>query len=255
MQFRPAKKTLIYHLISIIHQQIALQGCFGFVLNAKEIYAEFIGTFILVFAITAAIVGSVSLTATFGALNLLPVAFAAGLALAVLLYSLGPISGGHFNPAVTIGLIWAKKFPAAKGGAYIIAQILGAALASLLVWVIAPNAGLGTTTAGTFGTVSAVLMEIIATALFLIVILSVTAKKSDSSHAPLAIGFYLLAAHLFAIPFSGASLNPARSFGPALISVIFEPGPAMGQLWIYIVGPVAGALLGAWIYRKALEGK
>ena len=223
--------------------------------DSREIYAEFIGTFILVFAITASIVGSVQLTGGFGAFNLLPVALTAGLTLAVLIYSFGAVSGGHFNPAVTIALTWLGKFPKAKSIPYIIAQILGAVLASALLWIIAPSAGLGPTTAGSFGTIGAVLMEIIATALFIIVILSVTAKKSDASHAPLAIGFYLLAAHLFAIPFSGASLNHARSIGPAFISELFAPSEALWQLWIYIVGPIVGALLGALIYKKVLEEK
>ncbi len=215
----------------------------------KDYIAEFFGAFALVFAITTAIVGTVSLTSTFGILNLIAVALTAGLALAVLIYAFGSASGGHFNPAVTIGLWYAKKFPANKVVPYIVSQLLGAMVASLALWVVVRESKLGATTAGTFGTTSAFLIEVFATALFLIVILSVTSNKKTESHAPLAIGFYLLVAHLYAIPFSGASLNPARSLAPAL----FEGGIPFAQLWIYIAGPIVGALVGAIIFRRLLE--
>ncbi|HZX34279.1 MAG TPA: aquaporin [archaeon] len=214
----------------------------------KDLMAELIGTFALVFSITATIAGTLSITGTFTLLNLLAIAFTAGLALAALVYSLGPFSGGHFNPAVTIGLWAAKKFPRQKVIPYISAQFLGGIIASIVLWVITSDKVLGATTAGSFGVLSAVLVEIIATALFLIVILSVTSGK-DSSHAGLAIGFYLLVAHLYGIPFSGASLNPARSLGPALLG----GGTTLSQLWIYFVGPVVGAVLGAMLFRRFLE--
>src|SRR3989344_5889502 len=190
----PQKAKYKYPLIHLFLKSAAILQEVFWMKNGREIYAEFIGTFILVFAITASIVGSVEFTATFGALNLVAVALTAGLTLAVLIYSFGSVSGGHFNPAVTIGLWYAKKFSANKALHYIIAQILGAIFASTILWGILPKdsafqAGLGATTVGAFGTATAVLMEIAATALFLIVILSVTSKKNDSSHAPLAIGF------------------------------------------------------------------
>ncbi len=215
----------------------------------KDYIAEFLGTFALVFAITTAIVGTVSLTGTFGILNLIAVALAAGLVLATLIYTFGSASGGHFNPAVTIGLWYAKKFPANKVIPYIVSQLLGAIFASVSLWTIVKSNSLGATTAGTFGTTSAFLIEVFATALFLIVILSVMGNKKTESHAPLAIGFYLLVAHLYAIPFSGASLNPARSLAPAL----FEGGIPFVQMWIYIAGPIVGALIGAIIFRRVLE--
>ncbi len=219
--------------------------------DMNGIFAEFAGTFILVFAITSAIAGSMQLTEGFGALNLLVVAFTAGLALTVLINTFGPVSGGHFNPAVTIGLWFAEKFPKEKVPAYLAAQFLGGILASAALWGIVQNGALGATTAGNFGVVSAALMEIAATAIFMLVILTATGKKADAGRAGLTIGFCLLAAHLFAIPFSGASLNPARSLGPAL----FAGGRALLQLWVYFVGPVAGAIIGALAYRRIFEKK
>ncbi|MBI4210002.1 MAG: aquaporin [Candidatus Diapherotrites archaeon] len=213
----------------------------------KDVLSEFFGTFVLVFAITASIVGSLSLTGgDFGALNLIAVALTAGLVLVTLINTFGQSSGAHFNPAVTIGLWASRRFEGRKVLTYIAAQFLGALLASASLWAIAQSASIGATTAGKFGTASAALVEIIATAIFMVVILSATSKKADSGHAGLTIGFFLLVAHLFAIPYSGASLNPARSLGPA----VFAGGKAIEQLWIYFLGPVAGAVLGAIIYMK-----
>jgi len=215
----------------------------------KDYLAEFIGTFALVFAITATIVGTVGVNSGFGVLNLLAIAFTAGLVLMVLIFTFGPLSGAHFNPAVTIGLWFAGKFQKKKVIPYLIAQFAGGLAASLALWVLVFDPNLGATTAGSYGTTTALLAEIVATALFLIVILSVTGRKESQSHAPFAIGFYLLVAHLYAIPFSGASLNPARSLGPAL----FDGGTALNQLWIYFLGPVIGALLGAIIYQMLMK--
>ncbi len=219
--------------------------------SMKDIMSEFLGTFILVFAITAAITGSLQLTESFGALNLLIVSFTAGLVLMALINTFGPISGAHFNPAVTIGLWFAGKFPKEKVPKYLAAQFLGGIAASAGLWMIVQNQNLGPTASGNFGTVSAALIEIIATAIFMIVILCATSKKADANRAGMTIGFFLLVAHLFAIPYSGASLNPARSLGPAL----FAGGKAFAQLWIYFAGPVAGAIIGAMVYRKIFEKK
>ncbi len=217
---------------------------------AREIFAEFAGTFTLVFAITAAIAGSLSFTGSFGPINMVIVSITAGLTLAALVYALGPVSGGHFNPAVTIALAAVKKFDLEKVPGYLIAQFGGALIASAVLLLLVSKSGFaGQTTVGSFGLLPGLAMETIASAVFVIVILSVTSKKNTSGHAGLAIGFYLLAAHLFAIPFSGASLNPARSFGPAVIG----GGLAFAQLWIYFAGPIIGGLVGALIYRKALE--
>ena len=217
----------------------------------KDYIAELLGTFTLVFAITATIVGTTDLTGSFGITNLLAVAFAAGLVLTVLIYAFGSVSGGHFNPAVTIGLWFAKKFPKKKVLPYLVAQFAGGILASLALWIIVIDSSLGATTAGSFGTTAALLMEIIATAIFMVVILSVSGRKDAMSNAGLSIGFYLLVAHLFAIPFSGASLNPARSLGPAL----FSGGAGMRQLWLYFVGPIVGAIVGVLIFQHLMKKK
>lgn len=211
----------------------------------KDLGAELFGTFALVFAITTAIAGSLALTESFGVLNLIVVAFTAGLTLVVLVNTLAQYSGAHFNPAVTIALWATGKFPTKKSVLYLVAQFAGGILASIVLWIIVQHGNLGATTAGPYGTVSAVLTEIIATAVFMFVILSATGKKADANHAGMTIGFFLLAAHLFAIPFSGASLNPARSLGPAL----FAGGKAMWQLWVYFVGPIVGAIIGAFLYK------
>jgi len=152
----------------------------------RDVLAELIGTFILVFAITTAIVGSLAVTGTFTAMNLIIIAFTAGLVLITLVYTFGSISGGHFNPAVTLGLLVAGKFPAKKVVPYLSAQFIGGILASIALWFIVGSSVLGATTAGSFGLNAALFVEIIATALFLIVILSVTSKNEN--HAGLAIG-------------------------------------------------------------------
>src|SRR3989344_1489705 len=210
----------------------------------KELLAELIGTFILVFAITSTIAGTLSISATFGLLNIIAIALTAGLALAAIAYSFGQFSGGHFNPAVTIGLCAAGKFPAKSVPSYLIFQFLGAMLASIALLLLAGPGQPGATTAGNFGLGAALAVETVATALFVIIILSVTKNKENANHAPLAIGFYLLVAHLYAIPFSGASLNPARSLGPALLT----GGAALSELWIYFAGPILGAIIGALIF-------
>lgn len=213
----------------------------------RDVWAEFIGTFVLVFAITSAITGAL----TFGGnLFYLAVPLTAGFVLCGLVYALGRQSGAHFNPAVTFALFLDKRFPAGKVLPYFVAQVLGALAASIALLAMAGPGGLGVTTPGSFGTGSALLAEILGTALFVTVILSVTAKKSPhQDHAGLAIGLTLAAVHFAFIPFSGASVNPARSIGPALLSA--NPS-ALSSLWVYLVGPLVGAWLGAYLYHKRL---
>ncbi len=221
----------------------------------KDLVAELLGTFGLVFAITATIMGSLALTQGFTLVNLVAIAFTAGLVLAVLAYTFGPLSGGHFNPVVTLALWIAKRFPANKVVPYLLAQFVGGLLASLVLFAMIGGNSLGATTVGGFGLNAALIFEVIATALFLIVILSVTNEKSPSAHhAALAIGFYLLVAHLSGIAFSGASLNPARSLGPAVVPVLLGKagGTALEQLWVYFVGPVLGGVLGSLVYTFLL---
>ncbi len=219
----------------------------------KELIAEFLGTFTLVFAITAAVGTSLALTTNFTAFNWLGVSLTAGFVLTALVYAFGGVSGGHFNPAVTIGLWAAKRFPMQQVPGYLAAQFAGALVASGMLWFLVGRADLlGATTAGMFGVVPAIVFEGIATALFVLVILGATDKKALApGQAGIAIGGFLLVAHLMGLLISGSSLNPARSFGPAILA----GGQAMGQLWIYFVGPILGAVVGGFIYRYGFEAQ
>ncbi|MBI4175593.1 MAG: aquaporin [Candidatus Aenigmarchaeota archaeon] len=217
-------------------------------MTGKKYMAELAGTFILTFVITAAVVSSKAISGgPFGIGGMIAVGLAAAIALIAVVYSIGHISGAHVNPAVTIAMWASGKMKARDVLPYIVAQLVGATIAGLFLWAVAgPAYGLGETTAGMFGTRGALGMEFLATAMLVFVILAVTAKGSE--HAGLVIGLYLGAAQLFAIPFSGASLNPARSFGPAVLA----GGQAWSQLWIYFAGPIIGAIIGLLAYRVFL---
>jgi aquaporin Z len=165
-------------------------------------------------------------------------------------YSMGPISGGHFNPAVSVGLALAGRFEWNKVAGYVIAQCAGAILASILLMVAAGGTGfgLGQTTVGSFGVMGALVMEALLTFLLVLIILGTTSKQAAAGFAGLPIGLYLGAAQIVGIPYSGASLNPARSLGPAL----FVGGSALVELWIYVAAPLVGGVLAALVY-KAFE--
>ena len=178
-------------------------------------------------------------------------------------YAIGNISGCHINSAVTIGMLVAGKIKAGEALAYILAQFTGAVLASFVLmmimkgmpgfemgeWALGAN-GWGEGYQNGFNTTSAFIAEVVLTFLFLFVIFGATSKWGISSMAGLAIGFTLVLIHLFAIPITGTSVNPARSFGPA----IFAGGKALSQLWMFIVAPCIGAALAAFVW-KALDKK
>ena len=225
--------------------------------NVKKWSAEFIGTFWLTFGGC----GSAVLAAAFPQLGIgfYGVALAFGLTLVTGIYALGPISGGHFNPAVSLGLVVGGRFKASELPGYVIAQLLGAIAAAAVLYVVAtgkPGAelggfasnGYGEHSPGGYGLVSALVIEVVLTAIFLIVILGATAKRAASGFAGLAIGLCLTLIHLIAIPVTNTSVNPARSTGPAL----FAPSWALSELWLFWVAPLAGAALGALIYRTLL---
>lgn len=225
--------------------------------NVKKWSAEFIGTFWLTFGGC----GSAVLAAAFPQLGIgfYGVALAFGLTLVTGIYALGPISGGHFNPAVSLGLVVGGRFKASELPGYVIAQLLGAIAAAAVLYVVAtgkPGAelggfasnGYGEHSPGGYGLVSALVIEVVLTAIFLIVILGATAKRAASGFAGLAIGLCLTLIHLIAIPVTNTSVNPARSTGPAL----FAPSWAVSELWLFWVAPLAGAALGALIYRTLL---
>jgi len=216
----------------------------------KSYFAELLGTFILVFIGTGAVVTALSIGNGLTVPGILLIGLTFGLTLATIIYALGPISGAHLNPAVSIGAWVAGKFKGKHLIPYIVMQLLGAVIASFFILIILGTSfGIGANTVGAFGKQSALIAEFILTMLFMIIILRTATE--DNSHAALAIGFYLAVAHLFAIPVSGSSLNPARSFGPAIVI----GGEALSQLWIYFVAPIFGAIIGALIFKVFLEKK
>jgi aquaporin Z len=232
-------------------------------LSAK-IVAEFIGTFALVlFGTGAAVLAGHDTAAGLSGLGLLGISLAFGLSLVALCYAIGNISGCHVNPAVTIGMLVAGRIKAADAVAYIIAQLIGAALASFVLmsilkgmpgfemgeWALGSN-GWGEGYQNGFNTSSAFLTEAVFTFLFLFIIIGATSKWGNTTMAGLAIGLALALTNLAAIPVTGASVNPARSFGPA----IFAGGKALSQLWLFLVAPVAGAIIAALVW-KALGKK
>ena len=221
----------------------------------KELGAEFIGTFTLVTAVCGAALFSAP------SAGLVAVAFAVGLSVLAMAYAVGPISGGHFNPAVTLGLVAAGRCPAGKAIPYIIAQVIGGAAAAAIFYVIlqgAPAAGkwntflaISNTYGGSgFTMMSAGLIEVVITALFLIVITGATSERAAPGFAPIAIGLALVLFHLVSIPVSNASLNPARSTATAIIAGT----DALQCLWLYWVAPIVGGVIGGLV-GKSLYAK
>ena len=221
--------------------------------------AEFFGTFWLVLGGC----GSAVLAAAFPnvGIGLLGVALAFGLTVLTMAYAVGHISGGHFNPAVSIGLWAGGRFPAAKVVPYAIAQVLGAIAAGGVLCVIASGAagfdvsqgfasnGYGAHSPGGYSMTAALVCEVVMTAFFLIVILGSTDSRAPAGFAPLPIGLALTLIHLVSIPVTNTSVNPARSTGVA----VFVGGWAVEQLWLFWLAPIVGAILGATAY-KAIAG-
>lgn len=216
----------------------------------KALGAEFIGTFMLM----ASILGSAfySFAAPAGAAGILGVAFSIGIVVMAMARSIGHISGGHYNPAVTVGLAVGGRFPVAHVLPYIAAQLLGAASCCGVFSLIGGGIG-GTYAANGFGDLSMLkvglqgvfVIEVVMTAFFLIVIMGATRPGSPAGFAPLAIGLALTAIHIMSIPISNTSVNPARSFGPA----IYAGGEPLAQLWVFFAAPILGAIIGALIYN------
>jgi len=217
-------------------------------MKIKALGAEFVGTFML----TASVLGAAfySFGAPSGAAGILGVALSIGITVMVMARAIGHISGGHYNPAVTLGLVAGGRFPAADALPYIVAQCLGA-IAATAVFAAIGNAP-ATYAANGYGSLSMInasltsvfLIEALLTAFFLIVIMGSTRANAPAGFAPLSIGFTLTAIHLMSIPVSNTSVNPARSLGPA----IFAGGEALMQLWVFWAAPIIGAVVGALIY-------
>lgn len=223
-------------------------------MKTKALAAEFVGTFMLM----SSIYGSAfyAFGAPAGAAGIVGVAFAIGLTVMALARSIGHISGGHYNPAVTIGLVAGGRFEMSDAFSYIVAQCLGA-LAAGFVFQIIGNAG-ATYAANGYGELSMLkssmlsvfVIEVVLTAFFLIVIMGSTRRGSTPGFAPLAIGMTLTAIHLMSIPVSNTSVNPARSLSPAVMSSLYGTSDlALGQLWLFWVAPILGAVIGALLYR------
>ncbi|MCD5347743.1 aquaporin [Agromyces sp. S2-1-8] len=226
--------------------------------TGKKLTAELLGTFILVFGV----IGTAIFSAADG-VGLLGVAFGLGLSVVVGIYAFGPISGGHFNPAVTLGLAIAGRFAWRDTLGYIVAQIVGGILGSVVLLGILStgpkfdmaifqgvSTGYDELSPGGFGLVSFFIAEIIATAVFLFVILGVTsAGRAASNLAPLAIGLTLTVLVLVAGYVTNGSFNPARSIATA----IFGGQLALSQLWASIVAPIVGALLAGIIYKAVFD--
>ena len=217
--------------------------------------AEFIGTFWLVFGGC----GSAIFAAAFPELGIgfLGVALAFGLTVLTGAFALGHISGGHFNPAVSVGLWVGGRFDTKDLIPYVVSQVVGAVLAAWVLYLIvqgqagfAGTGGFATNgyaelSPGKYSLISALMIEIVMTAMFLIVIMGATDKRAPAGFAPIAIGLALTLIHLISIPVTNTSVNPARSTGVA----IFAETAALSQLWLFWVAPIVGAIIGAIIYK------
>ncbi|MEM6051731.1 aquaporin Z [Erwinia sp. P7711] len=228
----------------------------------RKFMAEFFGTFVLVFGGC----GSAVLAAGFPALGIgfAGVALAFGLTVLTMAYAVGHISGGHFNPAVTLGLWAGGRFPASQIAIYIVAQVLGGIAAAAVLYVIASGQsgfdaaasgfasnGFGEHSPGGYSLLSGMVSEGVLTALFLIVIHGATDKRSPAGFAPIAIGLALTLIHLVSIPVTNTSVNPARSTAVA----IFQGGWAVQQLWMFWLMPAVGGIVGGLLYRYLLAHK
>lgn len=228
-------------------------------LNPRKLMAELIGTMVLV--IVAVGVATLSFGFHFAGLSrsagIVATALAFGLVLVALVYAIGPISGCHVNPAVTIGFVTSGRMKIVEGLGYWVAQVVGAILGALVLWGIFSGSpiystsrqGLGTDGYGKYsmihlGESGAFGAEVVLTFIFVMVVLFATSKISMEGFAGIAIGLALAVVHLIGIPLTGTSVNPARSIGPALI----VGGPALSQLWLFIVAPLLGGAAAAVVY-------
>ena len=226
-----------------------------------KLSAEFIGTFWLVLGGC----GSAVLAAAFPevGIGLVGVSLAFGLTVLTAAYALGPISGGHFNPAVTIGLWAGGRFPAGQILPYFIAQVAGGIAGAGVLFLIASGKadfslaggfasnGYGEHSPGQYSMLAAAVSELVMTFMFLIVILGATHQRAPVGFAGLTIGLALTLIHLISIPVTNTSVNPARSTGPA----IFVGDWALGQLWFFWVMPIVGAAIAGFVYKAVLEGE
>jgi aquaporin Z len=228
---------------------------------SKKLAAEFIGTFWLVLGGC----GSAVLAAKFPevGIGLVGVSLAFGLTVLTMAYAVGHISGGHFNPAVTLGLFAGGRVKAGELLPYILAQLAGAIIAALVLYIIASGKagfdlaggfaanGYGAHSPGGYSLTAALVAELVLSAGFLFVIMGATDRRVPAGFAPIAIGLALTLIHLISIPVTNTSVNPARSTGPA----IFVGGWALAQLWLFWLAPILGGITGGFAYRWVMAGE
>ncbi len=218
----------------------------------SALLAEALGTFWLVLGGcgTAVLAGT--------GVGTLGISLAFGLTVLTAAYAVGHLSGGHFNPAVTIGLWAGGRFDQKNILPYIIAQVLGAVIASAVIYLIATGAagynigavglasnGVGEHSPNHYSLLAGIVTEVVMTAMFLFIIMGATDGRAPAGFAPIAIGLALTLIHLISIPVTNTSVNPARSTGPAVL----EGGIALQQLWIFWVAPIVGGIIGGWLYK------
>jgi aquaporin Z len=227
----------------------------------KRALAEFFGTFWLVFGGCGAAVLAASFPAV--GIGFAGVALAFGLTVLTMAYAIGHISGCHLNPAVSLGLVFGKRFPASELLGYVIAQLLGGIAAAGVLYIIASGSpgfdvrngfacnGYGVNSPGGYSLLAGLVAEVVLTAFFLIVIMGATDERAPKGFAPAAIGLCLTLIHLIGIPVTNVSVNPARSTGPAL----FAGGWALQELWLFWVAPLVGGAIGGLIYNTLFGSK
>jgi aquaporin Z len=225
----------------------------------KKPTAEFIGTFALVFfGCGTAVIAGMGAGPT--AIDVLGIAFAFGLAIVAMAYGIGPISGCHVNPAVSFGVLVAGRMTMSDFISYVIAQILGAIVGAVVLYLILSGKSAGWTGGlgqngwgpgylGEYNLLSAFVFEVVATFLFLVCILGVTQEGSPTQFAGLAIGLTLAAINIVGINVTGASVNPARSLGPAIVGMGTKPA-ALGQMWLFIIAPLIGAGFAGFLFKR-----
>jgi MIP family channel proteins len=234
-------------------------GLYGSQIDASHIVgaaiAELVGTFVLVFGGTAVAVGAILARPTAGpAYDSLAVALAFGLALAAVVAAVGHVSGAHVNPAVTLGMAVTKKFPWQYTPHYVVAQLVGAVLAALATWVTFGGAGArgeaklaATYPAQGVGDLQAFVVEILITFILVFVVMAVaTDQRAPAAIAPIAVGFALAVGVFIAGPVTGGSVNPARSLGPMIVA------GDLSSVWLYVLGPIIGGVLGALLYDRTM---
>jgi aquaporin Z len=236
---------------------------------SRRLGAEFLGTFWLVFGGC----GTAVLAAAFPdvGVGLVGVSLAFGLTVLTGAYAFGHVSGGHFNPAVTLGLVAAKRFELRDAVPYIVVQVIAAIVAAVVLWLIAigqegmtsdalaasgfASNGFGDHSPGGYALIACLVTEVVLTAMFLFVILGATDKRATAPVAGVAIGLCLTLIHLISIPVTNTSVNPARSTGPALMTLIGGESWPVEQLWLFWLAPIVGAAIAGFAYGAVLEGQ